>query len=76
MIASGYLVLKLSDSTFQTQLVGVAFFSSMLLGGILSGVVADAFDRKRVLIAAHLMGLTVLGVTVFLVFTGLAEAGT
>ena len=73
MVASGYLVLKLTDSTFQTQLVGVAFFSSMLLGGILSGVVADAFDRKRVLIVAHLIDLAVLGITVFLVFTGLAE---
>ena len=73
MVASGYLVLKLTDSTFQTQLVGVAFFSSMLLGGILSGVVADAFDRKRVLIVAHLIDLAVLGMTVFLVFTGLAE---
>ncbi len=73
MVASGYLVLQLTDSTFQTQLVGVAFFSSMLLGGILSGVVADAFDRKRVLIAAHLIDLAVLGITVFLVFTGLAE---
>ena len=73
MVASGYLVLKLTDSTFQTQLVGVAFFSSMLFGGILSGVVADAFDRKRVLIAAHLIDLAVLSITVFLVFSGLAE---
>lgn len=73
MIASGYLVLQLTDSTFQTQLVGVAFFSSMLLGGVLSGVVADAFDRRSVLIFSHVFDLLALGTTVFLVYSGLAQ---
>ena len=73
MVASGYLVLQLTDSTFQTQLVGVAFFSSMLLGGVLSGLVADAFDRRSVLIFSHVFDLLVLGITAVLVYTGLAE---
>ena len=73
MVASGYLVLQLTDSTFQTQLVGVAFFSSMLLGGILSGLVADAFDRRSVLIFSHVFDLLVLGTTALLVYSGLAQ---
>ena len=73
MVASGYLVLQLTDSTFQTQLVGVAFFSSMLFGGVLSGVVADAFDRRAVLIFSHVFDLLVLGTTVFLVYSGQAQ---
>jgi len=46
-----FLVNDLTDSPFLVQLVGVAFFVPMLLGGALAGVVADRFDRRVVLIA-------------------------
>lgn len=46
-----FLVNDLTDSPFLVQLVGVAFFLPMLLGGPVAGVIADRFDRRAVLIA-------------------------
>jgi MFS family permease len=74
MIVSGYVVLQLTDSTFQTQLVGVSFFAPMLLGGVLSGVIADGFDRRRVLVASHLLNILTLVVASVLVLTERAAA--
>lgn len=69
MLVSGFLVLQLTDSIFQTQLIGVAFFTPMLLGGVLSGVLADSFDRRRLMIGAHIWNITVVAITGTLVLT-------
>jgi len=50
MIMSAYLVLQITDSTFQTSLVGAVFFGPMLFGGVLSGVIADGFNRRNILL--------------------------
>jgi predicted MFS family arabinose efflux permease len=45
-----YLVNDLSGSPFLVQLAGSAFFAPMLFGGVVAGVVADRFDRRRTLL--------------------------
>ncbi|SVC05572.1 uncharacterized protein METZ01_LOCUS258426, partial [marine metagenome] len=57
MIMSAYSVLQITDSTFQTSLVGVVFFGPMLLGGVLSGVIADGFNRRNILLVGHVANL-------------------
>ncbi len=56
-----------------TQLVGVAFFSSMLLGGVLSGIVADAFDRRLVLVAGHAFSIAVAVTVIAIVVSEVVE---
>ncbi len=73
IIASGFLTLQVTDSTFMTQLVGVAFFSSMLLGGVLSGIVADAFDRRLVLLAGHAFSIAVAVTVIAIVVSEVVE---
>jgi predicted MFS family arabinose efflux permease len=50
LFLGSFLVNDLSDSVFLVQLVGVAFFAPMFLGGILAGVLADRFDRRRTIL--------------------------
>ena len=73
IITSGFLTLQVTDSTFMTQLVGVAFFSSMLLGGVISGIIADAFDRRLVLVAGHAFSMVVTAIVVALVISDVVE---
>jgi MFS family permease len=47
---ASYLVYEQSGSTLLVQLVGTAFFAPMFIGGLAGGVIADRFDRRRVLI--------------------------
>lgn len=48
---ASYLVYHQSGSTLLAQLVGTAFFAPMFIGGLLGGLIADRFDKRRVLIA-------------------------
>ena len=59
MLVSGYLVLELSGSILQTSLVGVAYFAPMLLGGLFSGALVDSYNRKFLMVSAHIWNLTV-----------------
>lgn len=74
MLVSGYLVLQLTDSTFLTQMVGVAYFAPMLLGGVLSGVIVDTFERRRILLVGHAGNVLVVLSAVGLVLSGRAAA--
>jgi len=49
LFSASYLVSHRTDSAILVQLVGAAFFLPMFLGGLLGGVIADRFDRRRVL---------------------------
>ena len=69
-IVAGYLVLELTGSTFQTQLVGVAWSGPMLVMGIFSGLVADSFDRRSILLTTHFMNVAIVGTGLVLVLTG------
>lgn len=74
VIIAGYLVLQLTGSTFQTQLVGVAWSTPMLILGVFSGLIADSFDRRRILIAIHVLNLVFALAMVILILTGLIQA--
>ena len=47
---SAYLVFQLTDSSFLTNMVGVASTAPLLLVGVVIGVIADSFDRRRLLL--------------------------
>jgi len=44
---SAYLVNDLTDSPRLVQLTGAVMWTPLLLGGVLGGVIADRFDRRR-----------------------------
>lgn len=62
-VAQGWLVLQLTNSPFQLGLVGFFRGLPLLLFSLLGGVVADRFNRKRVLIMTQVVAL---GVALFL----------
>jgi MFS family permease len=45
-----YLIYQLTGSPLLVQLGGVAFYTPMLCGSLLGGVVSDRFDRRRTLL--------------------------
>nr|HLZ71268.1 MFS transporter [Dehalococcoidia bacterium] len=49
LFTGSYLVYHQSGSTLLVQLVGAAYFAPLFVGGLAGGVVADRFDRLRVL---------------------------
>jgi MFS family permease len=52
---SSYLVNQLTGSPFLVQLTGAAFYTPILLGGALGGVVSDRFDRRHSLMAQQVL---------------------
>jgi predicted MFS family arabinose efflux permease len=46
-----YLVNERTESPLLVQLTGAAFYTPILLGGALGGVISDRFDRRRSLMA-------------------------
>lgn len=71
MLVSGYMMLQITDSVFSTALVGVAFTAPMLFGGVLSGIVADAFNRRYVVMAVLAANSLLATAAALLVFSGL-----
>ncbi len=59
LLSSNYLVYEITRSPFLVQLNGVAFTAPNLLIGILSGVLADSLDRRRLLQASYLLNAVV-----------------
>lgn len=66
-VALAWLVLEITDSAFWVAMVSVAQFAPILLFGLLAGVTADRFERRRLLLfseavmclaAAGLAGVT------------------
>jgi len=49
LFTGSYLVYHQTGSTLLVQLVGAAYFAPMFVAGAVSGVVADRFDRLRIL---------------------------
>ena len=70
LLTSGFLVLRFTDSAFLTQMVGVAATASIIPVGLTIGVVADSFDRRKIL----LFGL-VVNTGLALIASALALAG-
>lgn len=71
MLVSGYMMLQITDSVFSTALVGVAFTAPMLFGGVLSGIVADAFNRRYVVMVVLAANSLLATAAALLVFSGL-----
>ena len=59
LLSSNYLVYQITQSPFLVQLNGVAFAVPNLLIGILSGVLADSFDRRKLLQVSYLVNAAV-----------------
>lgn len=49
LFTASYLVYKQSGSALLVQLVGAAYFAPLFVGGLAAGVIADRFDRLRLL---------------------------
>jgi MFS family permease len=73
-LTSAYVVFTLTGSSFLTQMVGVAFTLPMLIIGVMSGVLADAFERRQLMLFGHVVSLFVAVFGVALLFTGAVEA--
>ena len=65
-----YLVNELTHAPLPVQLVGAAFFAPMFFGGVVGGVVADRFDRRRTILGQLLVLIPIAGVMSALVFSG------
>jgi MFS family permease len=52
-VALPYQVYHKTGSSLQVGLIGLAALGPLLVGALASGVIADAFDRKRLLLASQ-----------------------
>ncbi len=69
VLVSGYLVLQLTGSVFLTQMAGVSFLLPQVFMGVFTGVIADAFDRRKLVFGAFVIDALVLGLATVLVIT-------
>jgi MFS family permease len=60
ILALPWLVLQLTQSPFQLGIVGALEFVPFLLFGLIVGVYADRWDRRRILLVADLVRFVVL----------------
>ncbi len=56
-LAQGWLVWRLTQSTFLLGLVGFAQLAPVLLLGLVGGVAADRFERRRIVLATQVVAL-------------------
>ena len=73
MTLLAWLVLELTDSELRVALVGVFAMTPMLLLGLVGGMLADAADRKRLLMGAHAITFAAALVMSALLWTGSEE---
>jgi predicted MFS family arabinose efflux permease len=63
-------VLVMTDSAFQVSLIGFYRMAPMFVFGLLTGLLADRFDRRIVLLAAQLWNATASAAIGILILTG------
>ena len=73
-IARPVLILQLTDSELLLGLVVAARMTPQLLFGLFAGVIADRFDRKRIMLVAQVGTVTFHLITAALVLTDVVEA--
>lgn len=56
LVAVGLQIYDITESTFAVSLVGGIGLVPMIVAGLWGGMIADAFDRKKVLVASALVG--------------------
>ena len=71
--AQGWLVLELTDSPAMLGLTGAAQMAPMLVLALVAGVLADRFDRLRLLVATQLAGGLLAAALAILVSSGRVE---
>lgn len=54
-VAAPYQVFELTDSSFMVGLLGLAVVIPLVLGSLIGGALADAHDRRRLLLVAQLL---------------------
>lgn len=67
----GWLALEITDSSFYVSAINVAWFIPFFLFALPSGVIADRFDRRKVLFVVHGYAVVVLLVHMVLGFSDL-----
>ncbi len=72
-IAYPLLTLALTNSAAKTGYVGAVEFTPILLFSVPAGVAADRFDRRRLMIAADVIGASALAVLAAAVLTAHAQ---
>jgi MFS family permease len=70
MVAQGWLILQLTGSPFVLGLATAARSLPVLLLVLPAGIVADRFDRRRIILATSVVGLAASGVLAFMTITG------
>lgn len=73
MVAQGWLVLRLTDRPSAVGLVTALQFLPMLLFGMWGGLVADRFDKRRVLMITQAWMSGVTGILAVVTLTGHVE---
>ena len=72
-VAQGWLVLQLTGSGTYVGLVTAAQFVPMLVGGVFGGVIADRFDKRRILfVSQSVLGVSA-GLLAIVTLTGVVE---
>lgn len=72
-VAQGWLVLDLTGSGTQVGLVTAAQFVPMLLGGVWGGVIADRFDKRRILFVSQSILAVSAGLLALVTLTGVVQ---
>lgn len=72
-VAEGWLILELTGSATAVGLVTSLFAAPMTALMLVGGVVADAFDRRRILIAANVIRMALAASLAVLAFQGLVR---
>jgi len=72
-VAQGWLVLKLTGSGTYVGLVTAAQFLPMLLGGVWGGVVADRFDKRKILFVSQSILATAAAILAIVTLTGVVR---
>lgn len=72
-VAMGWLVYRLTNSPFYLGLVGFASQVPILIAAPFGGVLADRFDRKRILIVTQLLSMVQALIVTVLAMTGVIQ---
>lgn len=70
-LGQGWLIFELSGSALQLGVLGAAASIPNILMTLLGGVIADRFDRRRILITTSALTASLLALLTFLDFSGL-----
>jgi MFS family permease len=72
-VAQGWLVLQLTGSGTMVGLVTAAQFLPMLVGGVFGGVIADRFDKRRILFLSQSVLGVAAGLLAIVTLTGVVQ---